>query len=267
MASLQLAGSSQAAAAASAAGIARLDDDLDLAAARVEARIRADQHAGMALGHRLEHADDPALGRPVRPPPGPDRLARPQLLGERVEHRLHLGRQARAGRRRCRSRTRARRRAGSPAAGSRRAAAPTRDVLGIAPEAGAQAVGDVGLLDLRHAERGGDRLARDVVGRPAEPAGDEHDVGRRRLLAHEGRDLLDLVGHDGDQRDRDAERREPPREPAPFVFSTSPETSSFPIVTIAARGTRREYTSVLLDAPETLSTQLTWLRRGAVRDR
>ena len=112
----------------------------------------------------------------------------------------------------------------------------------MAREAGAQVGGELGHLRLRDAERGRDRLARDVVGRAAEPARDDQVVDPRR--ARGGRT-----------------RRSPRPRPAPprmsttrtpsassrwasqvaFVFGTSPETTSLPIVRIAAEHGRSKY--------------------------
>ena len=80
-------------------------------------------------------------------------------------------------------------------------------------EACAQVGCEVRHLFLLRAERVSDRLARQVVGRAAEAAGDEQEVDERRLAAHELGDDLDLVRERRDQPDGDAERREPPREP------------------------------------------------------
>src|SRR5262249_61806135 len=55
--------------------VARLEDDLDGAAIRAEARVRADAHLGMTRARRLEHRDDAALGGAVRVSPGADRGA------------------------------------------------------------------------------------------------------------------------------------------------------------------------------------------------
>src|SRR6266568_8617103 len=68
-------------------------------------------------------------------------------------------------------------------------------------------------LVLRRLEGGGHRLASYVVGRPAEPAGDEHEVGALGLGADELRDPVDFVGQRGHERDRDAELLELLREP------------------------------------------------------
>src|SRR3954453_4965537 len=50
-------------------GVARLEDDLDGAPLGAEARVRADADFGVFAARGLEHLDDAALGRPVRPPP------------------------------------------------------------------------------------------------------------------------------------------------------------------------------------------------------
>ena len=82
------------------------------------------------------------------------------------------------------------------------------DTFGVA-----QVGGELGDLFLRHVERVRDRLAREIVGRAAEPAGDDEDIDARRLAADELGDHLDLVGHRGEQARLDAERREPLRDP------------------------------------------------------
>ena len=80
-------------------------------------------------------------------------------------------------------------------------------------EAGAQVVGELGHLGLLDAERGGERLARDVVGRAAEAAGDDEVVDAVVLAADELRDRVDLVRDGRGQDDADAQRLEPLREP------------------------------------------------------
>src|SRR5205823_5105151 len=50
-------------------GIARLEHELDGASVRPKARVRADAHLWVVLAGRLEHRDDPALGRAIGPPP------------------------------------------------------------------------------------------------------------------------------------------------------------------------------------------------------
>ena len=101
-------------------------------------------------------------------------------LGVGVEHRLHLGRQAgqhpdvldhEPGRAALRVPER-------PAAG--RELRPARRVVGVLREARAQLVGELRHLDLRDAERRRERLAREVVGRAAEAAGDDQVVDARR---------------------------------------------------------------------------------------
>ena len=167
----------------------------------------------MARGHLLEHVDDAALGRPVGPSPGGDRRSPAHLVGDRLEHRLHLGRQARqhvdvldheARRSAVRD---------LEWAAALREQRPAGRVLGVRGETRAKSRGDVADLHLADAERGGDRLAGDVVRRAAEPAGDDHDVHGRRLLADERGDPVDLVRHHRDQRDLDAERGQPPCQP------------------------------------------------------
>ena len=82
-------------------------------------------------------------------------------------------------------------------------------------------------------------------GVPPRPPGDDRRSTSRRLLAHERRDPVDLVWDRSDQPHLDADAARAARaSQEPFVFATSPETSSFPIVTIAALGTSGEYRSV-----------------------
>src|SRR5206468_1961590 len=52
------------------------------------------EHARPARAGFEERRRDHALARAIPPPPGADRAAAAELLGHRVEHRLHLGRQA-----------------------------------------------------------------------------------------------------------------------------------------------------------------------------
>ena len=191
-----------------------LQHHLDLRDAAFEARVRADEHAGVAVSRRLQNVDDRALRRPVPPPPALDRRSCAELIGDRLEHRLHLGREARQD-------VDVRdREAGSAAErilerpAPLRQERPARRVLRRAREARAERSRNLGLLDLRNAERRGDRLAREVVGRAAEAAGDDHRVLRGRVLAHERGNAVDLVGDRGDQLHLDAQRRQPPREPA-----------------------------------------------------
>src|SRR5205823_2662059 len=74
--------------------VARLDDDLDLARAVCEARVRADEHARVPLAGLLQDSDDTALAGAVAASPRPDRPLGAQLVLELEEHRLHLRRQA-----------------------------------------------------------------------------------------------------------------------------------------------------------------------------
>ena len=80
-------------------------------------------------------------------------------------------------------------------------------------EAAAQLVGELRHLDLRDAERGGHRLASQVVGRAAEAAGHEQVVDPRALAVDEVGDGLDLVRDAGGEHDLHAEPLEPLREP------------------------------------------------------
>ena len=102
-----------------------------------------------------------------------------------------------------------------------------------------------GTISCADAERRGDRLAGQVVGRAAEAAGDEHEVDVGRLATDEARDGVDLVGH----RRRAIATSTPSRSSRcasqlPFVFATSPDVSSLPIVRIAAVGIGGEYCNV-----------------------
>ena len=76
---------------------------------------------------------------------------------------------------------------------------PARRVLGVAREARAQRVGELRDELLLHAESRRERLARQVVGRAAEAAGDEDEVDVGRLAPDEARDRVDLVGHRGER--------------------------------------------------------------------
>ncbi len=109
--------------------------------------------------------------------------SRAELVLERLEHRLHLAGQARKdvhvlhhepGRAAALDLER-------PCAfGQQR---PARRVLGRTSETRAEPRGDLRVLALRQVERRRDRLARDVVRRPAEPARHHHDVGLAPLRA------------------------------------------------------------------------------------
>ena len=90
---------------------------------------------------------------------------------------------------------------------------PARRVVGMLREARAQLGGELGHLDLLDVERGRERLAREVVGRAAEAAGDDQVVDAVALAADEVGDRVDLVRHDGGEDDAHAERLEPLREP------------------------------------------------------
>src|SRR5919201_5198071 len=167
----------------------------------------------MMLSRRLEDGDDAALGGAVRPPPRADRAAAAQLLGDGLEHLLHLGWQARQhvdvvehepGRSSQRVLERAR---------AGREQRPARDVLRVAAETAAEPLGHLRLFLPRHAEGGRDGLPGDVVGGASEPAGDDDDVGLLRLRAHQRRHPLLVVGKRRDQEDVEAERLEPAREP------------------------------------------------------
>src|SRR6185312_6421386 len=72
--------------------IARLDDDLDGRPARTERRIRAYDDTRPAISRLDERGRDHALARAIDAPPRADRAAATELLRDRVEHRLHLGR-------------------------------------------------------------------------------------------------------------------------------------------------------------------------------
>ena len=111
-----------------------------------------------------------------------------ELVGVGVEHRLHLGRQARAAPRRSRSRSRARRPSGSGAGGSRPGAAPSAPRSpGASGSALRSSSASSGTSTCADAERGRDRLARQVVRRAAEAAGDDQVVDARPLAVDERR--------------------------------------------------------------------------------
>ena len=165
-------GSIHAAAAASAPASADLrTTSTSLRPRRSSGTTRAARRVTRA--HLLEDADDTALGRPVGAPPATDR--RPAGAPPRSSRTSPPSRPAaRAGRRRSRSRIPARRRSGSPAAGCPRGAAPSaRRSRGRAVNRARSRSATSGCSTCGDAERGGDRLARDVVGRAAEPAGDD----------------------------------------------------------------------------------------------
>ena len=101
----------------------RLEHDLDLRAVGEEARVAADVTCGWRRV-ASSRTDDLALPGPVAPPPGADRPAA-ETPGDRLEHRLHLARQAREHVDVLQRRSRARRRAGSRAARPPRAGTPS----------------------------------------------------------------------------------------------------------------------------------------------
>ena len=113
---------------------------------------------------------------------------------------------------------------------------PAGRVVGMLREARAQLGRELGHLLLLDVERGGERLARDVVGRAAEPAGDDQVIDAVALAADEVGDRLDLVRHGRRDHDLDAERLEPLGEPGRVrVRRRRRETTSLPIVRIALR--------------------------------
>src|SRR5205823_14211497 len=90
---------------------------------------------------------------------------------------------------------------------------PARRVVRMAGEAGPQVGGQLGHLLLRDAEGGGERLARDVVGCPAEAAGDDQVVDAAPLTPDEVAYRNRFVRYGGRDHDLDAERLEPLGEP------------------------------------------------------
>src|SRR5204862_824224 len=64
-------------------GIVRLEDDFDVWTLGAEAGVGAYAHSGMVSRGLREQDRDPALGRPVHPPPGADRRAGAQLVLDR----------------------------------------------------------------------------------------------------------------------------------------------------------------------------------------
>src|SRR5207247_11202552 len=74
--------------------VARFEHDLDVRAVGTERRIRADEEPGETLAGFDEDLDDLALPRPVRAPPGIDGRPGGEPVFDRIEHRLHLCRQA-----------------------------------------------------------------------------------------------------------------------------------------------------------------------------
>src|SRR5438105_10015206 len=194
-------------------GIARLEDDLDGAPFGAEARVRADAHLGVFAARRLEHLDDPALGRPVRSPPRPNRARASDFRSDELEHRLHLRGQPRQDVDVAEDET-----GRAAALDLHRAAAlgelrPARRIVRSALEPLAQAGRDFGLLDERELEGSADRLAREVVGSAAEPAGDDQDVRVLGLHPDEGGHALLVVRERRDQDHVEAERLQPSREP------------------------------------------------------
>ena len=121
----------------------------------------------------------------------------------------------RAGRRRSRSRSPARRRAGSRAGGCPAGSIAQRAAYsGSRVKRARRSAASSGTSSCGDAERGGDRLARQVVGRAAEAARDEEEVDARRLGAHEGSAIASISsGTAAVQAHLDAERSQPPREP------------------------------------------------------
>src|SRR5438876_3619565 len=193
-------------------GIIRLEYDFNVGPVCAEAWIRAYTDSGVNLYCLGKNCDDLALGRAVAAAPRTDRRTGSQLLLNCLVDRLHLRRQAREdvdvlehepGRAAERVRER-------PAAGGE--PGPAGRVLGVASKTRAQVRCDLFVLDLLDAEGCCQRLTRDVVGRTAEAAGDDDEVGPIGLLAQRRRDLLDLVRHDCDQADVDAGSLEPARE-------------------------------------------------------
>src|SRR5947207_15711207 len=182
-------------------GISRLEDYFDVWTPGAEAGVGAYLYPGMVARGPREQDGDPALGRPVRPPPGADRRTGAQLVLDRLVHCFHLCGQARQHvdvlehePRRAAERVGER----SAPFGKKR---PARGVLRIAFEAGAQLGGDFRVLDLLDGERRGDGLARQVVRSTAETARDEDEIGAFRLFSERRRDLRELVRQHGDQAD------------------------------------------------------------------
>ena len=168
------------------------------------------------------------------PPPRRDRLLAASSSAIQVEHRLHLGREPgqhpdvldhEAGRAAVRVRER-------PAAG--RELRPARRVVGVLREARAQVGGEVGHLGLLDAERGRERLARDVVRRPAEAAGDDEVVDAVALAADELGDRSTSSGTEAVRTMRTPSDSRRWASHTAFVLWTSPQTTSLPIVRIAA---------------------------------
>ena len=91
------------------------------------------------------------------------------------------------------------------------------------------------MLLLRHGERVRDRLARQVVRRAAEPARDEEEVDARRLArGRTPRSCSISSGSAASIRTATPSGASRFASHEPFVFGTSPETSSLPIVRIDA---------------------------------
>jgi hypothetical protein len=88
---------------------------------------------------------------------------------------------------------------------------PARGVVRVAREPGPELGRELRHLLLLDGERCRDGLARDVVRRAAEAAGDEHDVEASGRVPDEGGDRVELVRHGGDEAGGEAERLQPPR--------------------------------------------------------
>ena len=193
----------------------------------------------MAARRLLEDGHDLALTGLVTAPPRADRLAA-EPLREHLEHRLHLPRQPgqdvdvaedEAGRAAERILERDR---------AARQPRPARRVLSEAAtgEAVAQLRRELRHVLARGVEGRRDRFARQIVRRPAKPARDDDDRGALHLHTQELRDLLDGVADGGNRSTSSPSSPSRRASQEALVFSTSPQTISFPTVrTTAVAGT------------------------------
>ncbi len=228
----------QATASASAAGSDDLTTTSTSLPVAVEARVRADEHARVTVLHRFQHGHDPALGRAIRAPPGRDRRTAAQLVGDELEHRLHLGREA--GQHvdvRDREPGRAAQRVLQRAAAGRQPSPPasrSRDRRGSARAA--VAPGRRRAPARRRRRRRAPRASRRRACRRDPPVTRTTSASAPCARTKPAMCSMSsgIAAISRTERPSCSSRR---ASQDAFVFWTSPETSSFPIVTIAAEGT------------------------------